>query len=307
MSYDNKKTILNAISVDVEEHFQVSGFERVVSRESWDSYQSRVEDNTHCLLDLFDEAEVKATFFVLGWVAERHRGLVRRIAERGHEVASHGYSHRLAYTQAPQEFRSETELSRRILQDASGQPVAGYRAASFSITRRNLWALDVLAETGFTYDSSLFPVVHDRYGIPGALRPIHEVRTPGGHTLVEVPPSTVTVGRAVLPFAGGGYLRLYPAMLTHWAIERLHRREGMATIVYVHPWEIDTDQARIRAPWISRFRHYYGLGSTRRKLEELFTRYRFGPVSQVIAENAADRPKLSIASEPAGIRQGVNA
>lgn len=284
MSHDSAGTrsVLNAASIDVEEHFQVSGFESVVRRGTWESFRSRVEDNTLRLLDLFDEVGVKATFFVLGWVGHKYPGLVRRIADRGHEVASHGYSHELVYNQKPADFRRETLLSRRILQDASSQQVVGYRAASFSITNRNLWALDVLVDVGFTYDSSLFPVRHDRYGIPGAPRRIHELRTPGGGTLVEVPPSTVIVAGAVLPVAGGGYLRLYPAFVTHWAIERLNRKEGMPAVLYVHPWEFDVSQERIRAPVVSRFRHYYGLNSTERKLRGLMSRFRFGPVSEVI-------------------------
>jgi polysaccharide deacetylase family protein (PEP-CTERM system associated) len=285
------RAILNAASVDVEEHFQVSGFASVVHRDRWDSYESRVENNTLRLLDLFDEVDVKATFFVLGWVAERHAGLVRRISDRGHEVASHGYSHRLVYDQQPTEFRSETARSRRLLQDLSGQPVTGYRAASFSITRRSMWALDVLAEEGFTYDSSLFPVLHDRYGVPGGRRQIHELRTPGGHRLVEVPPTTVTVGRATVPVGGGGYLRLYPPPVTRWAVKRLNGRERMPVILYVHPWEVDPGQERIRAPLLNRFRHYYGLGSTTRKLRDLLTRFPFGTMSRVIAESlGADGP-----------------
>ena len=179
--------ILNVMTVDVEEHFQVSAFEDVVDRDQWDTLPSRVEDNTSRLLDLFDETEVRATFFVLGWIAERHPALVRRIADRGHEIASHGYGHRLVYDQTPDEFRRETVLSRSILQDASGQPVDGYRAASFSVMKQSLWALDVLVEAGFAYDSSIFPVLHDRYGIPGAPRELHRARTPQGRTIVEFP------------------------------------------------------------------------------------------------------------------------
>lgn len=274
--------VLNALTVDVEEHFQVSAFESVVRRDDWESIPSRVEASVARLLDLLDERGVKATFFVLGWVAERRGPLVRRIAEAGHEIASHGYSHRLIYRQRPEEFREETVRSRRILQDASGQSVDGYRAASFSIGRGNLWALDVLAECGFAYDSSLFPVVHDRYGIPGAPRHIRRLETPAGRTLVEVPPSTVVVGPATLPVAGGGYLRLFPAALTRWAIRRLNRSERRPAVVYVHPWELDPGQPRLPCPPVTRLRHYVGLRGTENKLRDLIGRFAFGTVRRVI-------------------------
>jgi len=285
--------IRNVLTVDVEEHFQVSAFESVVRREDWDSFPSRVIANTDRLLDLFEEAGVSATFFVLGWIAERHPGLVRGIGERGHEIASHGYGHRLAYTQSSEEFRRETVRSKALLEDASGQAVVGYRAASFSIDSRNLWALDVLVETGFTFDSSLFPVVHDRYGIPGAPRHPYRVRTPGGNTLVEIPPSTLRFGRAVLPVAGGGYLRLYPLAFTRWAIERLNRREGMPAVVYVHPWETDTEQPRIAASLPRRFRHYVGIGGTIIKLKSLAARFRFGPMGP-LAREADGLPEIAL-------------
>ncbi len=285
--------LLNAMTVDVEEHFQVSGFERSVRRETWDSLPSRVEANTERMLDVFESAGVLATFFVLGWVAERHADLVRRIAVRGHEIGCHGYSHRLVYEQEPQEFRDEVELSRRILQDASGQAVDGYRAASFSIGRHNLWALDVLVEAGFVYDSSLFPVYHDRYGYPGAPRGVHRLRTPLGQSLVEVPPSTLSLGRATLPVAGGGYLRLYPKAFSRWVIRRLNRHEGMPAVVYVHPWELDQDQPRLPAGLFSRMRHYRGLDTTESKLRDLMRHFRFGPVREVIEQAARGEARLT--------------
>jgi polysaccharide deacetylase family protein (PEP-CTERM system associated) len=276
--------LLNALTVDVEEHFQVSAFEGVVRRADWDALPSRVEANTNRLLDLMDMADVIGTFFVLGWVGERRPALVRRIAERGHEIASHGYSHKLIYNQSRDEFRRELELSRKILQDASGQPVDGHRAASFSIRRENLWALDVVVETGFTYDSSLFPVRHDRYGIPGAPRGPYRLRAPEGGTLAELPPSTIRLGRWTLPVAGGGYLRLYPEWLTHWAIRRLNS-EAVPAQVYVHPWEVDPRQPRVSGlPWSSRLRHYVNLGTTFDKLKRLLAAHRFGPMRQVLSE-----------------------
>ena len=283
MSDSSTPPVINALTVDVEEHFQVSAFETVVSREDWDRFDSRVEANTTRLLDLFDETGVRATFFVLGWVGQRHRALVRRIAERGHEVASHGMSHRLVYEQTREAFRAETVDSKKLLEDASGTAVEGYRAASFSIGYRNLWALDVLAEAGFRYDSSLFPVVHDRYGVPGAPRRIHRVETPSGAVLIEIPPSTVALGGWTLPVAGGGYLRLYPRWLTSWAIARLNERERMPANLYVHPWEVDPGQPRMHGPAISRFRHYVNLASTAPKLRELTRAFRFGTMREVIA------------------------
>ena len=278
------RAVTNAFTVDVEEHFQVSGFEDVVSRDTWENHPSRVVANTRRLLDLMDETSVKATFFVLGWVAERHPGLVPEIARRGHEIGSHGHSHRLIYQQSQNEFRAETERSRRVLQDQSGQPVVGYRAASFSIGARNMWALDVLAEAGFLYDSSIFPVVHDRYGVPGAPRRIHRLTTPAGGQLVEIPPSTLSLGPLTLPVAGGGYLRLTPLAVTRRIVAHLNRRERIPAIVYVHPWEIDAPQPRIRGRWSNRFRHYHGLSRTETKLRVLLSEFRFGTLDAVIRE-----------------------
>jgi polysaccharide deacetylase family protein (PEP-CTERM system associated) len=273
-------SLVNILTVDVEEHFQVSAFESVVPRETWDRWPSRVERNTDILLDLFDRTNRKGTFFVLGWVAERHAALVRRIADRGHEVACHGYSHRLVYTQQPEAFREETRRSKGLIEDAIGLPVLGYRAASFSIGWRNLWALDILAECGIAYDSSLFPVRHDRYGIPGAPRQPYRVRTTAGASLVEIPPSTLRLGGAALPFGGGGYLRLFPLAVTRMAIERLNGKEGFPAVLYVHPWEVDPAQPRVPgASLLSRFRHYVGLNTTVPKLQALLERFPFGPMN----------------------------
>jgi polysaccharide deacetylase family protein (PEP-CTERM system associated) len=295
MSTESAPGVLNAMTVDVEEHFQVSAFEGTISRADWDAIPSRVEANTSRLLDTFDEARIKATFFVLGWVAERHPGLVRRIAGRGHEVASHGYSHRLVYTQTPAEFRDETLRSKALLEDLTGSPIHGYRAASFSIGRANLWALDVLAEAGFRYDSSLFPIVHDRYGIPGGKRYMRIVKTPAGGRLVEIPPSTLRLGGFVVPFGGGGYLRLFPAGFTRWAVGRLNTAERLPAIVYVHPWETDPGQPRVAAPYRSRFRHYVGLRTTLPKLRDLASSYRFGTMLSLIDAASASLPEEAIA------------
>ena len=297
--------VLNAMTVDVEEHFQVSAFEGTVDRADWEQIPSRVEANTARLLELFERTGVRATFFVLGWVAERRPRLVRRIADAGHEIASHGYSHRLIYEQRREEFRQETLRSRGLLQELTGAPVRGYRAASFSIRRGNLWALDVLAEAGFEYDSSLFPVRHDRYGIPGAPRSMHRLQTPGGGRLIEIPPSTIALPGTNLPVAGGGYLRLYPEALTRWAIERLNRREEMPAVVYVHPWEVDPTQPRIAAPWFSRFRHYRGLESTEGKLRTLISRFRFAPMAELVDGVDADALPLHAPSAPDAAGEGA--
>lgn len=275
-------TVLNAMTVDVEEHFQVSAFAPTVNRSDWPRHESRVVDNTERLLDLFDQSTVQATFFVLGWVAEKHPGLVVTIARRGHEIGSHGWGHELIHNQSPEAFRSELERSRSLLQDLSGQPVEGHRAASFSIGRRNIWALDIVAETGFRYDSSLFPVRHDRYGMSQAPREIYRLTMSGGNTLIEFPPSTWSIAGHNLPIAGGGYLRLYPLGLTRLAIRRLNG-SGQPAMVYVHPWEVDPLQPRINAPLKSRFRHYVGLRGTARKLSNLMGRFRFASMSEVIA------------------------
>lgn len=292
--------VRNAMSVDVEEHFQVSAFEAIVDRATWGDHPSRVADNTERLLDLFDTVGVRATFFVLGWVAERYPEIVRSLDARGHEVGCHGFSHKLVHTQSPEEFREELARARAILQDACGQEVAGHRAASFSIGRGNLWALDVIAECGFTYDSSLFPVVHDRYGIPGGPRGLHRVRTPSGATLVELPPSTVRIGGAVLPVAGGGYLRIYPEWVNRWAIRRLNDVERMPAVVYLHPWEVDPGQPRVDAlPFSTRLRHYTGLSKLRGRLERLAREFAFGTMADVIADAGEDVPVFAAGAREA--------
>jgi polysaccharide deacetylase family protein (PEP-CTERM system associated) len=276
--------VLNAMTVDVEEYFQVTAFDNVVDRQDWSFLPSRIERNVGSLLDLFDEFGVRATFFVLGWIAERHPAVVKRIADRGHEIGCHGYDHKLLYGQNREVLRRETALARTLLQDLTGQSVLGYRAASFSIGRGNFWALDVLVEAGFAYDSSLFPVVHDRYGVPGAPRHVHRVETPGGSSLLEVPPSTVVLGGLTLPFGGGGYLRILPLSVTRWALTRLNVRDRLPAVLYVHPWELDPEQPRVRAGFTTRMRHYTGIKSVKPKLSSLMREYRFGPIWDVVAD-----------------------
>lgn len=273
--------IVNALSVDVEDYFQVSAFSDVVAYEAWEGFERRVETNTRRLLDLFDRAGVKATFFVLGWIAERHPGLVRDLHACGHEVASHGYAHRMLDGMSRREFREEIRQQKALLETLIQAPVIGYRAPSFSITTRTLWALEVLAEEGFVYDSSIFPVHHDRYGIPSAPRFPYDVRY-GGLTLREFPMSTLSWRRGMnIPFGGGGYLRVFPLWVTDRGIRHLNRT-GHPAMVYVHPWEIDPDQPRLNGPWLSRFRHYRNLDVTYRRLEALLDRYAWDSIRNVL-------------------------
>lgn len=280
------QAMINAMTIDVEDYIHVSAFARVIRRDDWDRHESRVERNTQRLLDLFDAHGVKGTFFVLGWVAQRYPALIREIAARGHEVASHGLTHELVYNQTPELFREETRVSKSLLEDLAQQPVLGYRAASYSITARSLWALDILAELGFRYDSSIFPVRHDRYGIPGAQVQPYEHETSGGRRIVEFPLTTKELFGYRLPVAGGGYFRLLPYAVTRWAFRSINRREGRPFIFYLHPWEIDPGQPRIQASRLSRFRHYTNLGKCEDRLQRLLGEFRFGTVQSSLTQLA---------------------
>lgn len=268
--------IPNALTVDVEDYFHVAALARGIDRKSWDSRESRVVANSNKLLGIFDQFGVKATFFVLGWVAERHPALVREISDRGHEVACHGYSHRLVYEQTPKEFHEETLHAKNILEGITGNAVHGYRAASYSIVRESLWALDILQELGFTYDSSIFPVHHDRYGIPDAERVPHRLCTPEGKFIVEWPLATANFFGYRLPVAGGGYFRLLPYWFSRWGLASINRREQLPFNFYLHPWEIDPAQPRIPASLLSRFRHYTNLEKCEDRLRCLLAEFRFG-------------------------------
>jgi polysaccharide deacetylase family protein (PEP-CTERM system associated) len=268
--------IPNALTVDVEDYFHVSAFASSIHRDSWSSREPRVVSNTHKLLGIFEEFGARGTFFVLGWVAERYPKLVRDIAARGHEVACHGYSHRLVYEQSPQEFREETLRSKKLLEDVTGSPILGYRAASYSIVRESLWALDTLVELGFAYDSSIFPVHHDRYGIPDAERVPHRLSTPAKQSIVEWPLSTAKAFGFKLPVSGGGYFRLFPYWLTRWGLKSINEGERRPFVFYLHPWEVDPDQPRVSASWLSQFRHYTNLGECERRLRRLLAEFNFG-------------------------------
>lgn len=271
----------NALTVDVEDYFQVAALAEAVDRKDWSTMEYRVEANTDQLLELFEQRGVKATFFTLGWVAERSPDLVRRIQKAGHEIASHGYSHQLVYNQTPDVFRQETRKSKQILEDITGEPINGYRAASYSITAESRWALDILCEEGFTWDSSIFPVHHDRYGMPGTPHQPYILEAPKGGTLKEFPLSTCPVGNYRMPIAGGGYFRLYPYALSRWGLGKINRA-GQPFIFYLHPWEIDTGQPRLKVKAFSRFRHYNNLDKCMNRLQRLLTDFQFGSVSDVM-------------------------
>lgn len=276
-------TVVNGMSIDVEDYFHVSVFDGIVPRSQWERMESRVCGNTDRLLDIFAEYKVRSTFFVLGWVAERHPNLVRRIASAGHEVASHGYAHRLIYDQTRPAFREDVRKAKMLLEDASGLKVAGYRAPSYSITPRSLWALDVLLEEGYQYDSSIFPIRHDRYGIPVSGRKPYPIERSMG-VLIEVPGSTTRVGVLNLPVAGGGYFRILPYWWTRWGIARVNAREQSPAIFYLHPWEIDPEQPRLKVGRLSRFRHYRNLEDTESRFRQLLTDFTFDALDRVVAQ-----------------------
>jgi polysaccharide deacetylase family protein (PEP-CTERM system associated) len=258
----------NALSVDVEDWFQVGAFERTIRRVDWDGLTHRVERNTDAVLDLFAQADVKATFFTLGWVAERYPALMRRIADAGHEVASHGYDHERVFTFTPEAFRADLRKARAILQDTSGQAVTGYRAPSFSIDTRTPWAHPILAEEGYRYSSSVAPIRHDHYGWPQS--PRFAWKPVPGSDLVELPVTTAKLGQRTLAAGGGGFFRLLPYGFSRWAIRQVNDQAGRPAIIYFHPWEIDPDQPRVAdAPLRSRLRHYSNLSVMAAKLRRL--------------------------------------
>lgn len=272
--------MLNAFTVDVEDYFMVSAFSDVIPSDRWESFEWRVEGNTKRILDLLDTAGVKATFFFLGCVAQKFPGLVREVARGGHEISCHSHRHRLIQYLTPVEFREDTRTAKAILEDIIGEKIQGYRAPSWSITRNTLWALDILREEGFSYDSSVFPIRHDIYGFPGFNRFPTVLRGESGGEILEIPPSTVRILRRNLPVAGGGYLRLYPLSITEWAIRRLNDFEKEPAVVYLHPWETDPGQPRMNGRLLSRFRHYVNLEKTETRLASLLGRFRFGPIRE---------------------------
>ena len=277
--------MLNALTIDVEDYFQVNAFARCIRREDWGDYPLRIEKNTHCILNMLDEFNVRATFFVLGWIAERAPSLINEIHARGHEISCHGYAHELIYVIGADAFRRDIRKAKQILEDICGEKVCGYRAPSYSITKQSLWALDILIEEGFTYDSSIFPVYHDTYGIPDAPRFPCVIERQAG-SITEFPLSVYPIricGREYrLPIAGGGYLRLFPADFLRRGIAAINEKENQPAVLYFHPWEIDPDQPRIKAGVKSTFRHYLNLRSTEGKLRHIIGKGRFGNMKEVL-------------------------
>ncbi|HUJ19250.1 MAG TPA: XrtA system polysaccharide deacetylase [Nitrospirota bacterium] len=272
------KPVTNFLSIDVEDYFMVSAFADSIKFEDWGAFESRIERNTRRILELLGAQGVTATFFVLGWVGKQFPGVVREIHAAGHEIACHGYNHRLVYDQTPLEFREDIRKAKRILEDITGTGVAGYRAASFSVIKETLWALEVLIEEGFTYDSSIFPVHHDRYGMPEAGRFPHRITT-GSGPITEFPPSTYKLFSQNIPIGGGGYLRLFPLALTMRAITAINEQEKEPAVLYLHPWEIDADQPRMNGRLLSKLRHYINLRSTMPKLITLLNEFDFQELS----------------------------
>jgi len=277
--------MLNALTIDVEDYFQVNAFSRHIKREDWGNFPLRVADNTRRILAMLDEFNVKATFFILGWIAEREQGLVKEIRQQGHEIACHGYGHELIYAIGPERFREDIRRAKSVLEDIVGNKVSGYRAPSYSITDKSTWALDILVEEGFSYDSSIFPVYHDTYGLPDAPRFPHLITCESG-SIMEFPLTTYPLRfwnkEYRLPIAGGGYLRLFPASFLQWGIDSINNKEKQPAVLYFHPWEIDPGQPRIKSGFKSTFRHYLNLHSTEAKLRKVIGSGQFTSMHKVL-------------------------
>lgn len=293
---------VHCLSFDIEEHFQVSAFESPIRRHNWDLFESRVERNTDKILDLIEFKGLRATFFILGWVAERCPALVRRICAGGHEIASHGYAHELVTSQAPQKFREDIRKTKAILEDLTGQHVCGYRAPSFSITNKSRWALSILCEEGYEYDTSIVPIIHDRYGMPEAPSVVHQLKTESG-IIWEIPPSTVSICGMRVPIGGGGYFRIFP----YWMFKALFQKaEGTNSplVTYFHPWEIDPDQPRMKGSRLSRFRHYTNLHRTQERLTRLLDDFAFAPIKEIIIPVREIYARMAKRNEPKGMVRG---
>lgn len=291
---------IHCLSFDVEEHFQVSAFWSEERRQQWDRYESRVERNTMRVADVLARHDTKATFFVLGWVAERYPSLVKTLMGRGHEIASHGYGHELVTTQSQAQFRDDIRKAKSILEDLTGRPVIGYRAPSFSITSESQWALSILVEEGYRYDSS----VYDRFQrSENATNEIAQIETAAGR-IWEIPPSTLTVWGVQIPVAGGGYFRLFPYAASKALLRRLENR-GVTLMMYLHPWEVDPEQPRMDGPWVSQFRHYLNLHKTEKRLTALLEDFRFGSIAEVLGaswDKEYDTSAMTDWTQPGGRR-----
>jgi len=291
-------SVLNAFSLDVEDYFQVAALAPAAPPDTWSKWEYRVERNTEVILGLLAERQIKGTFFVLGWCAERSPGLIRRIAAGGHEVACHGFSHQLIYNQTEAVFREEARRSKHFLEDTIGARVTGYRAASFSITQQSLWALDGLIDLGFEYDSSVFPIHHDRYGIPGAKREPGHITAPSGRRIVEFPMSAASFAGVRVPVSGGGYFRLLPYMVTRAGLRQINRETGQPFTFYLHPWEVDPGQPRLKVKWFSRFRHYNNLHKCEARLRRLLGDFQFSTMRDVLEQRGLLQKSTGPAATP---------
>lgn len=301
-SHSSARPLQNAFSVDVEDYFQVAALAPAISVESWPTREYRVEANTEVILKLCAEKKVHGTFFILGWVAEKSPQLVKRIAAAGHEIACHGYSHQLIYRQTPEVFREETFRSKRFLEDTIGQSVTGYRAASFSITRDSLWALDTLIDAGFEYDSSVYPIRHDRYGIPGASPELGRITAPSKRTLVEFPMSAAKFFGVQVPVSGGGYFRILPYWVTRMGLKQINEHAGRPFTFYLHPWEVDPKQPRVKGiSAFSRFRHYTNLDKCESRLSRVLGDFSFGTMREVLEGRGL------LGTAPGGVRSSAPA
>jgi len=289
--------MLNAFTVDVEDYFQVGAFADRIPASSWDQYESRVERNTQTVLDLLDRHQVRGTFFILGWTAQRYPDLVRAIQKAGHDIGSHSFWHRNIYDLTPDEFRDDLQQSCRVLEDITGEPITQYRAPSFSVTTESLWALDILIEGGIEYDSSIFPIHHDRYGIPDAEPFPYRLEKSGG-CMWEFPPTVYRLGKLNLPVAGGGYFRLYPARFSIACFNRVNRGSQQPFMFYIHPWELDPEQPRMQGKLRSRFRHYQNLASTERKLDRLLDSFSFGSMIDAMSHCPGLLPDSPESAQP---------
>lgn len=292
--------LLNGLSVDVEDYFHVEAFADRIHPDTWAQYPRRVVANTRRVLEIFQESGARATFFVLGLVAEQEPALVREIVAAGHEVGCHSYLHRRVFNLTPEEFREDTRRARGTIEDAGGAKVVGYRAPTFSISAKSLWALDILAEEGFLYDSSVFPIRHDLYGMPKAPRFPYRWACRDGRILYEIPPLTVRVLGHNLAVGGGGHLRILPMAYTRWAIRRIRRREGRAAVVYFHPWEVDPDQPRLPGRLKSRLRHYTNLRSMGNRIREILRGGEFVSL-RALLENQIENGQIQIGLNPSAV------
>ena len=273
--------MLNALTFDLEDYYHVTAFNQVIPTDQWDSMESRIERNCEKILSLLDEFKIKATFFVLGWIAERYPILIRTIYNEGHEISSHGFNHQIIQQLTRDSFQNDIRKSKIILEDIIGRSIKGYRAPTFSITSSSLWALDVIREQGYLYDSSIFPIKHDRYGIPDAQRFPHVLNLNGACTINEFPPSTLRILGFNLPISGGGYLRLLPGRLLSWGIKRINEVDKQPAVIYLHPWEFDPQQPKIPVKLATRFRHYINLSTTEKKMRHLLNNFNFTTINQL--------------------------